>query len=67
MFKNIYGVTVFDYIDHLKIRQANDMLFQGRQIKEIVHTLGFYDESHFYKKYKKIMGISPSEYCEQRF
>lgn len=62
IFKNFYGVTIFDYIDHLRIKKANDMLLKGEQIKEICYTLGFYDESHFYKKFKKIMGISPSEY-----
>lgn len=67
VFKNAYGVTIFDYVDHLKIREANKMLFRGEQVKEIVQVLNYYDESHFYKKYKKIMGISPSDYSERRF
>ncbi len=62
VFKNSYGVTISDYIDHLRIRKANNLLWEGEQVKEICYILGFYDESHFYKKYKRIMGIAPSEY-----
>ena len=31
-------------------------------IKEIAYNLGFYDECHFSKQFKKFTGTSPAEY-----
>ncbi|MFI3207613.1 MAG: response regulator [Eubacteriales bacterium] len=62
-FKNVYNVSIAEYSDHVKILHANDMLIRSESVKEIVYKLAYYDESHFYKKYKKIMGCAPSEYC----
>ena len=36
--------------------------FPEMQIKEIALNLGFYDEYHFSKQFKKLVGISPSAY-----
>ena len=62
VFKNTYGVTISDYVTHYKVYKANGMLMRGLQVKEVAYELGFYDESHFHKKYKKVMGMSPSDY-----
>lgn len=63
-FKALFGITIHQYILNFKIEQAIVYLksFPEMQIKEIAYNLGFYDEYHFSKQFKKITGISPLEY-----
>lgn len=62
LFKKTYGIGIFSYIDEKKIDLSNKMLKEKKSIAEIVTLLDYYDESHFYKKYKKIMGFNPTHF-----
>ncbi len=63
-FKAAYGKTIHAYILDFKIKEAITTfeVFPEMSIKEIAYNLGFYDEYHFSKQFKKITGKSPSEY-----
>lgn len=66
VFKEEFNVNLFDYINTLKIEKAKVFLIK-REVKssEIVEMLGFTDESHFSKVFKKYTGISPKAYKEK--
>lgn len=63
-FKSQFGITIHRYILEFKTEQAISFFknFPEMPIKEIAYNLGFYDEYHFSKQFKKITGISPKEY-----
>lgn len=63
-FKTMFGITIHQYILTFKAEEAISYLknFPEMTIKEIAYNLGFYDEYHFSKQFKKITGMSPSEY-----
>lgn len=63
-FKSFFGITIHQYILNYKMEQAILYFknFPEMQIKEIAYNLGFYDEYHFSKQFKKIIGVSPSQY-----
>jgi len=46
-----------------KMSDGRDLILQDPSItlKEIAATYGFYDEYHFSKSYKKIMGYPPKQ------
>lgn len=67
-FKSVQGKTIHQYMLEFKIKEAISYfdIFPEISIKEIAYNLGFYDEYHFSKQFKKIIGISPSNYKKQQ-
>ncbi len=67
-FKEKFSMTIHQYILNFKIKEAISYfeVFPEISVKEIAHNLGFFDEYHFSKQFKKIVGISPREYKKTR-
>lgn len=63
-FKAMFGMTIHQYILKFKIDEAISYfkIFPEMSMKEISYNLGFYDEYHFSKQFKKITGLAPTEY-----
>jgi len=63
-FKSAFSITIHQYMLKYKIEEAISYFknFPDMTIKEIAYNLGFYDEYHFSKQFKKIKGVSPAEY-----
>ncbi len=52
-----------DYYNQLKIQKACSYLqFSDLKIKEIAYKLGYYDQFHFSKSFKKETDLTPKEY-----
>lgn len=63
IFKQQYGVNFIEYITNLRIYKAKQLLLEsGVTIDEISEKVGYKEVSYFSKTFKKITGISPSEY-----
>ena len=67
-FKKLTGMSIHQYMLGYKIDQAKEYFrnFPEMSIKEISFNLGFYDEYHFGKQFKKLTGISPGRYKMQK-
>ncbi|WP_222596927.1 helix-turn-helix domain-containing protein [Chitinophaga pinensis] len=62
-FKKHTGKTMQDYIASYKTKLIENRLrYSTMRLSEIVDELGFADESHFNKFFKKQKGMNPSEY-----
>ena len=62
-FKEICGMPPLEYINEQRIKAAEQMLLNTKlSIFEITFKCGFYDSSHFAKKFIRKNGVSPSEY-----
>lgn len=62
-FAEICGIPLKQYILKTKMERANYMLTDtNKSITEIARELGFPDSHNFSRTYKKITGLSPSEY-----
>ena len=62
-FKQQTSYSPLQYYNYRKIELARGMLdHTDRSISEILETLGFLDHSYFSRLFKKIVGVSPSEY-----
>ncbi len=63
LFSNIAGIPLKQFILNVKMDAANFMLTDtNASISEIAASLGFNDSHNFAKAYKKIAGLTPTEY-----
>ncbi|MCM3627580.1 AraC family transcriptional regulator [Paenibacillus glycanilyticus] len=66
MFTDCTGMSPKRFLLELRLRRAEEWMLRGKgTIKQISFQVGFSDEHHFSKMYKKIRGITPSEYIKR--
>ncbi len=62
-FKAATGLTLIEYINHIKIRQACNLLkCTKKSVTQIGADCGFNSPMYFCKTFKKLMGTAPSEF-----
>ncbi len=61
-FRQYTGKTISEYINYLRCIKAKEFLISTDiSITEISYICGFNDPNYFARKFKQIMGVSPSE------
>lgn len=66
LFKNETGLTLNQYLTDFRIDKAKKLLTDPRyKITDISARVGYSDGNYFGKTFKKLVGMSPSEYREQ--
>ncbi|ANE46413.1 hypothetical protein SY83_09120 [Paenibacillus swuensis] len=67
IFKKEWGTTVSDYITHVRLQKAKELIATGRsKLSDISEQVGYKDAGYFSKTFKKHFGITPSEYENSR-
>jgi AraC-like DNA-binding protein len=61
VFKKNIGLTPHQYILTQRIHKAKSLALSGEKLSEIAQSVGFNDQSHFIKNFRKIYGYSPKE------
>ncbi len=61
-FKKQTGRTVMDAFTELKIEEAKKLLSLGKHCNEIADELSFCNKNYFSNVFKKVVGVTPSEY-----
>ena len=62
-FKFLYKRTVTEYIRHVRLESARDMLKNtDLNISQIVYSIGFSSRSYFSKIFKEKYGITPNQF-----
>lgn len=63
MFSEVTGFSVFEYIQHRRIIQAQKMLSStDASVTDICYSTGFSNLQHFYRVFKRISRTTPSQY-----
>lgn len=67
IFKKALNITPTDYLNRIRMNEAIQLLAEKQQtIKNIAYELGFSDDSHFCRSFKKHYGISPGEFQKNK-
>ncbi|HEX8706978.1 MAG TPA: AraC family transcriptional regulator [Pyrinomonadaceae bacterium] len=62
-FRRAYGCTMGEYVRRLRVESACRALSGSvTPLAELATSLGFYDQSHFTRVFKRITGMTPSAY-----
>lgn len=66
-FKDVIGVSVTDYINAQKIREAKQLLkFSDKSLVAISNYLSFSSQSYFQNVFKSFTGKTPTEFRKEK-
>lgn len=65
-FRDIVGLPPHAYLTHIRVMQAKQLLRIGVPLVDVALLVGFADQSHFTKHFKRIVGVSPGLYMQSR-
>jgi AraC-like DNA-binding protein len=63
VFKRQTGVSPHSFRTQRRIEAAKSMLKGGGEFADVALATGFYDQSHFCKKFKEFIGATPGQYA----
>lgn len=62
IFKNKIHLTPHAYLMNAKINKAKILIKKGVSISDVYFLLGFFDQSHFIRNFKKVVATTPKQY-----
>lgn len=65
IFRQMVGLPPHLYLTQVRIEQAKTLLTRGWPVAHVAVETGFFDQSHFTKRFKRIVGVTPGQYLNQ--
>jgi len=62
-FTGTFGIAPHQYVTARRIEAARTRLLDGEPIALVAATVGFYDQAHFSRQFKRHVGTSPGRYA----
>lgn len=63
LFQKEVGVVFSDYLNHYRLEKAKELLKTTHErVGEIGKKVGYSDSTYFYKQFRRVVGITPSEW-----
>jgi AraC-like DNA-binding protein len=62
VFRAATGLPPHTYFNHMRLRRAKRMLFDGSSIADAAAATGFADQSHLNRHFKAMWGVSPGAF-----
>jgi AraC-like DNA-binding protein len=62
-FRAEVGVPPYEYLTHLRISRARQLLQRGMLVAEAAQAVGLYDESQLHRHFRRIVGVTPGAYA----
>lgn len=65
-FSTAFGIPPHQYVMSRRVDLSRRMLLDGLPPAEVATAVGFYDQSHFTRHFKRLLGTAPGRYAAQR-
>ncbi|MFD5871894.1 AraC family transcriptional regulator [Streptomyces sp. NPDC060322] len=62
-FGKEFGMAPHQYLTGRRVDLARRLLLGGMRLPEVAASAGFYDQSHFSRHFKRVVGTSPGHYA----
>lgn len=67
LFKRETGSTINDYITETRVKKAKELIDEGlASVSSVSNKVGYADANYFGKCFKKLYGLTPGRYIENR-
>jgi AraC-like DNA-binding protein len=63
-FRSEVGLPPYEYLTHLRVARARELLRNGVLVAEAAQAVGFYDESQLHRHFRRIVGVTPGVYAK---
>jgi AraC-like DNA-binding protein len=62
-FRGEVGLPPYEYLTHLRVARARELLRRGVRVAEAAQAVGFCDESQLHRHFRRIVGVPPGVYA----
>lgn len=62
-FRQRYHMTPHEYLLNRRIQRGKSLLRSGQPIAQVAQALGFADQAHFQRTFKRLVAATPGQYC----
>jgi AraC-like DNA-binding protein len=62
-FRRVVGMPPYEWLLQQRIEEARKYLRAGNSIGDLAIRLGFADQSHFHRRFKRVTGMTPATYA----
>jgi AraC-like DNA-binding protein len=60
-----FGLPPHAYLNNLRVTHAKRMIRAGARLSEVAYAVGYCDQSHLNRRFKRIVGVTPSQYARR--
>lgn len=62
LFKDIYGLSPYQYLKTVRLEKAKELLIKQYSIEEVAHKVGFVESNSFINAFRSFTGEYPTEF-----
>ncbi|TDO95301.1 helix-turn-helix transcriptional regulator [Marinomonas balearica] len=66
-FRAYVGVSPYQYVCRVRVLAAQKLIRKGAKPAHVAGEVGFFDQSHLAKHFKKLCGVTPRQYRDEHF
>ena len=66
-FRSEVGLPPHCYQMQVRVRHAKEDLYTHKSLTQVALDIGFYDQSHFNRWFKRLVGVTPKSYRDSSF
>ncbi|WP_250517309.1 AraC family transcriptional regulator [Caballeronia sp. INDeC2] len=65
VFREQFGLSPYKYLCELRVQRAQTLLLAGVPGSVVATEVGFFDQSHLARHFKRLCGVTPSVFVER--